>query len=47
MTQEIKDILTNPEVIAINQDALGKQGRKIKSTKLSLPDDYKPNLVES
>ena len=29
MNKEIKDILTNLEVIAINQDSLGIQGRKI------------------
>ena len=50
MTKEIKDILTNPEVIAINQDSLGQQGRKIKYTKLNLPDDNEyplnPNYLE-
>jgi alpha-galactosidase len=45
MIQEIKDILTNPEVIAINQDILGEQGRKIKYIKLDLPNDYKYNLL--
>ena len=45
MKQEIKDILTNPEVIAINQDILGEQGRKIKYTKLNLPYDYEYNLI--
>jgi alpha-galactosidase len=30
MTPEILSILTNPEVIAIDQDASGKQGRRIK-----------------
>ncbi len=29
MTPEIKDILTNKEVIAINQDQLGRQGRRV------------------
>ena len=29
MTKEIYDILTNNEIIAINQDPLGKQGKKI------------------
>ena len=29
MSKEIKDILTNPEVIAIDQDILGEQGHKI------------------
>jgi hypothetical protein len=36
--------LTNPEVISINQDSLGQQGRKIKYTKKKLPDDYKYDL---
>ena len=45
MTKEIKKILTNPEVIAINQDSLGQQGRKIKYTKINLPKDYKYNLT--
>ena len=44
MTKETLDILSNPEVIAINQDKLGKQGRKIKYTKISLPDNYKYDL---
>jgi alpha-galactosidase len=30
MTPETRDILTNPEVIAIDQDPLGKQGRRIR-----------------
>jgi alpha-galactosidase len=30
MPAEIKDILTNKEVIAVNQDALGMQGRRVK-----------------
>ena len=29
MTKEIYDILTNKEIIAINQDPLGIQGRKV------------------
>ena len=45
MTKEIKDILTNPEVIAINQDSLGIQGRKIKYKKVDLPKDYKYDLI--
>ena len=40
MSKEIKDILTNPEVIAIDQDILGEQGHKIKYTKITLPDNY-------
>lgn len=30
MTEEIREILTNEEVIAVNQDSLGRQGRKIR-----------------
>jgi alpha-galactosidase len=30
MSPEIREILTNQEVIAVNQDVLGKQGRRIK-----------------
>ena len=37
MSKEIKDILMNTEVIAVNQDSLGEQGRKIKITKLLFP----------
>ena len=44
VTQEIVDILTNPEVISINQDSLGQQGRKIKYTQTNLPDDYQYDL---
>ena len=29
MTPEIKEILTNKEVIAVNQDPLGMQGRRV------------------
>jgi alpha-galactosidase len=29
MTPEIHDILTNKEVIAVDQDALGRQGRRV------------------
>jgi alpha-galactosidase len=29
MTPEVKEILTNPEVIAVDQDPLGVQGRKV------------------
>jgi alpha-galactosidase len=28
MSTEIRDILTNREVIAVNQDPLGRQGRR-------------------
>lgn len=30
MSPEIKEILTNPEVIAVNQDRLGREGRRIR-----------------
>jgi alpha-galactosidase len=30
MTPEIKEILTNSEVIAVNQDQLGREGRRIR-----------------
>jgi alpha-galactosidase len=30
MAAEVRDILTNKEVIAVNQDALGQQGRKVR-----------------
>jgi alpha-galactosidase len=30
MTPETKDILTNKEVIAVDQDALGKQGKRVR-----------------
>ena len=50
MSKEIKDILTNPEVIAINQDSLGEQGKKIKYSKVDLSDNYNytltPNDIE-
>ena len=45
MTNEIKDILTNPEVIAINQDILGEQGKKIKYIKFDLPNNYEYDLI--
>lgn len=30
MTPEIRDILTNPEIVAVDQDPLGHQGRKVR-----------------
>ena len=30
MTPEVRDVLTNREVIAVNQDPLGMQGRKVR-----------------
>ena len=47
MTKEIKDILINKEVIAINQDSLGEQGRKIKRMYVQLPKDFTPSLFKS
>ena len=47
MTEDIKKILTNPEVIAINQDKLGEQGHKIKRLEIKAPDDYQLPLKYS
>ena len=47
MTDEIKDILTNPEVIAINQDKLGEQGHKIKKTEIKYPPGVEPKLANA
>ena len=44
MTDEIRGILTNPEVISINQDSLGKQGYKIKYEQVEIPADFKYTL---
>ena len=44
MTDDIKEILTNQEVIAVNQDSLGQQGHKIKRTEVELPEGYQPTL---
>jgi alpha-galactosidase len=46
MGKDIKDILTNLEIIAINQDSLGEQGRKIK-IKEAIPEGKGPDLVPS
>ena len=47
MSNDTWNILTNKEVIAINQDKLGEQGRKIKITNLTLPNGYESKLEES
>ena len=47
MSEEIKNILTNPEVIAVNQDKLGQQGHKIKRTEIVVPKEYEPELRSS
>ena len=47
MSKEVKDILTNPEVIAVNQDSLGEQGRKIKSSIVLYPENQEPILKRS
>ena len=47
MSEETKEILTNPEVIAINQDPLGKQGHKIKRTELELPEGIEVSITSS
>ena len=47
MTDDIKKILMNKEVIEINQDPLGEQGHKIKRIPIQLPNDTEPNLFVS
>ena len=47
MSEETKEILTNPEVIAINQDPLGEQGHKIKRTELELPEGIEVTITSS
>jgi alpha-galactosidase len=47
MSWPIMEILTNPEVIAINQDILGIQGKKIKISKTQKPEDYEEKLKNS
>ena len=47
MDNKTKEILSNTEVIAVNQDKLGIQGRKIKVKNITLPDGYEPILYES
>ena len=43
MTEETKSILLNPEIIAVNQDPLGIQGRKITSAQVYRPLGFKKN----
>ena len=47
MTQDTWDILSNKEVIAINQDKLGQQARKIKITNVTSNDVFYSKLEES
>ena len=47
MTKDTWDILSNEEVIAVNQDELGEQGRKIKIPNLTYPLNYPNKLEES
>ena len=47
ITKDTCDILTNPEVIAVNQDKLGEQGRKIKVTNLTYPNNNLNKLEQS
>ena len=47
MSNDTWNILTNPEVIAVNQDKLGIQGRKIKISNVTLPKNYEKKLEES
>ena len=47
MSNETWEILSNEEVIAVNQDKLGEQGRKIKIIDVNLPKNYNNKLEES
>ena len=47
MTKDVENILTNSEVIAINQDSLGIQGHKLKRTEVKLPEGFTPSLYTS
>ena len=47
MSEDIKNILTNKEIIEVNQDPLGEQGHKIKTIPIQLTDDIEPNLFVS
>lgn len=40
MSGEVREILTNPEVIAVNQDPLGVQGRKVSSKRVVRPAGF-------
>ena len=40
------DILMNPEVIAINHDPLGSQGKKIETVQPKQDDDFKAVIKE-
>lgn len=46
MSQRTVDILTNAEVIAVNQDKLGVQGKKINSSLSQLPDASSEIIAE-
>ncbi|KAK3268672.1 alpha-galactosidase, variant 2, partial [Cymbomonas tetramitiformis] len=41
ITNETLEILSNKEVIAVNQDALGVQGRKVAKARLQQPEEYR------
>jgi len=47
ITKDTWDILTNPEVITVNQDKLGEQRRKIKVTNLTYPNNNLNKLEQS
>ena len=47
MTKDVENILTNREVIAINQDNLGVQGHKLKRNEVKLPEGFTPRLYTS
>jgi alpha-galactosidase len=40
MSDDVRAILTNPEVIAVNQDPLGVQGRKVASARVQRPAGF-------
>ena len=47
LDDETKEILTNKEVIAINQDSLGIQGKKKKREEIVFPKDKDHKLIKS
>ena len=46
MSKSTFDILMNPEVIAINQEPLGGQGKKIETVQPKQDDDFKAVIKE-
>ena len=47
MMKDVENILTNREVIAINQDSLGVQAHKFKRNEVKLPEGLTPSLYTS